>query len=445
MQGFYPRQHADRKIIPFLLILVLLFFKFIPFPVISTIGFAPENFIFLLLGFSLVFCVRTLVQSKGSFLIILLLFLYYSLEFAINLVQGDLGIVFISQIKSILMILAIAAFCSNEKYIVSVIKVFVVLATFSVVFGMLVYFVGEPFISLRQWFTATVSTAETIFIGKGSQLTGLYCIPHIFGYVMAAVPILCFTLFIAEKEFLWMGCLLICSIGLLLNAERSALLMNIVVFALVFWRQKNRFLLLVSLVLCVIAVLLTQHVFVSRSQNIVHQQEASYRSGSLSDRMKTTTSDEVIDRIKWQIHGIRTVLKHPLTGGTQTDYAHEVYAGKMGALSQRQIEKTLASHNHYVNVGLKAGILGWIILAILLWRIAVMLRVDVASFAGKQPLATIALGVKLSVVATLGNAVFHNNGLLSSEFASSTVLAFLMAIYGMVRSYRPTRPIYAAY
>ncbi|WP_028319406.1 O-antigen ligase family protein [Desulfobulbus elongatus] len=445
MKSSYPPQHADRQIIPFLLILAILFFKFISFPVINTFGFAPENFLFLLLGFILIFFVRTLVQLKGSFLIIILFFLFYSLEFIINLLQGDHGIGFIPQIKSIFMIIGIATFCSNEQNIVSAIKFFVVLATFSVVFGLLVYFIGEPFISIRQWFTASSSTAETIFIGKGSQLTGLYCVPHVFGYMMAAVPILCFTLFLAEKRFFWMGCLLVCSIGLLLNAERSALLMNIVVFGLVFWRQKNRFLLLPSLVLCVIAVLLIQHVFVSRSQNVVHLQEASYRSGSLSDRMKKTTSDEVVDRIKWQLHGIRAVLKHPLTGATQSEYAHEVYAEKMDTPSQRQVESALASHNHYVNVGLKTGIWGWMILAILLWRIAVMLRSDMAPFSEKQSLATIALGVKLSVIATMGNAVFHNNGLFSSEFASSTVLAFLMAIYGMVQSCQPTRPIYAAY
>jgi hypothetical protein len=347
--------------------------------------------------------------------------------------------------KSIVMILAIAVFCSNGKYVVSTIKFFVIFATFSVVFGLLVYFVGEPFISIRQWFTASASTAETISIGKGSQLTGLYCIPHIFGYMMAAVPILGFTLFLAEKRFFWIACLLISSIGLLLNAERSALLMNVVAFGVAFWRQKNRFLLLVSLVLCVVVVLLIQHVFISGSQNIIHRQESSYRAGSLSDRLKSTTIDEVIDRIKWQFHGIRTVLRHPLTGGTQTDYAHEVYAGKMSVLSQRQIKNTLSSHNHYINIGLKTGILGWIILAILLWRIAVMLRVDVAPFDRKQNLAMIALGVKLSVTATMGNAIFHNAGLFTHEFASSTVLAFLMAIYGIVKTCQPTKPIYEAH
>ena len=445
MQRFYPPRHATRQIVPFLLILFVLFFKFIPFPVINMFGFAPENFIFLLILLCLVFCMKIVISSRIDLLTILLLLSFYALEFTINLFQSEPLALIFPQMKSILMILIIASFCNNERRFVLSVKFFVTMVTVSVIFGLMVYFIGEPFITIREWFTAGASTSETISIGKGSQLTGLYSVPHIFGYMMAGAPILCLALFFAEKRFIWLLFLLICSIGLLLNAERSAFMMNVIVFGLVLRREKNRFLLFVSLLLCVIVVLLIQHVFVYRSQNMVHLREASYRSGSLNDRMKSTTLDEAVDRIKWQFHGIRTVLKHPLTGGTLADYAHEVYADRMHTPSQRQIENTLASHNHYVNVGLKAGVWGWMVLAILLWRIAVMLRVDVAPLAEKQPLAKIALGVKLSVVATMGNAIFHNAGLFSPEFASSTVLAFLMALYGMVKSRQPERPIYAAY
>ena len=63
-----------------------------------------------------------------------------------------------------------------------------------------------------------------------------------------------------------------------------------------------------------------------------------------------------------------------------------------------------------------------------------MLKTNTSIFVSDQPLVVLALGVKLSVVATMGNALFHNAGLFSGELASITTLAFLMALHHMSQS-----------
>ena len=435
---FYKKQ----RIFPFILVLSVFFIKFVPFPMITFLGFAPENFIFLLLAIYLFLNSSIIFESKSILFIISLFSVFYLLELFFDILQNEPSISIAPQVRSILLIFSVAFFCSNKERFILSLKFFVSLIVFSVVFGAFVYFIGEPFISIREWFTRSASTYESAFIGRGSQLTGLYGLPHIFGYVMAGAPILCFTLFLAVRRFVWLVFLLISSVGLLLNAERSALLMNVIVFSIILWRQRNRFLLFIALSLCVIIIAIFQHIFIPASidtedtynTNISGQYRTSYRAGSLNDRLNTTTTGEVFDRIKWQLYGIKAVFKHPLIGVTQSQYAHEVYSDSLSAPNQKQIERTLSPHNHYVNVGLKAGIWGWIILSALLWRIVIMLKTNTSIFVSDQPLVVLALGVKLSVVATMGNALFHNAGLFSGELASITTLAFLMALHHMSQS-----------
>ena len=443
MQNIFRQQYHGRNTIPNILIFLLIFINFVPFPPKGPIRFAPENLIYFFVILYILFNFKSVLNSKIDFSVILLFLLFFSLEFSINSFQGEPLRNFFPRIKSTILIFFIAVFCRNENDFMRMIKFFVLIATFNVLFGLLVFFIGEPFISIRIWFNEWSGT--TIRIGKGSQLAGLYGMPHVFGYILSAVPILCFTLYINEKKIFWLFCLLICSVGLLLNAERSALLMNIIVFLILILRQRNRILLFFLFALCTCFVMIIQHQIVAPAQDIVHADEASYRAGSLTDRLKSTTSGEVFDRVKWSFYGIKTVLKYPLTGGTEADYAHEVYGDTSYVPTQSQIEDTLASHNHYVNTGLKAGILGWIIVILLLWRIVTLLRMDPSLFTDNQSFVTIIFGVKLALFAALGNAFFHNNGIMNSDPAASWMLAFLMAACSILHTHQPTIGGHAEY
>lgn len=441
-------QSRNNKKLPLMLILTVLFFKFIPIPPLGGLGVAPENFVYLFTFFYFLINIADLKYlNRKIYVVIMLLLIFFFFEFTFNLFQGESIRTVVSKLKLVFFMLFVTTFCATEKCIIKVLKFFVILSLLSVIFGFLVYFIGEPFTSIRQWLTAGQSTSETIIIRKGSQLTGIYCVPHVFGYLMAVLPVICLSLFMAEKKFIWGVGLFVASIGLLLNAERSALLLTTLIIGIIIWRQKQRIILFVTLFLCVFLTIIFQNWFMSAHATNSFREEASYRTGSLAERMKSSSVEEFIDRIKWQLHGVRTVLKHPFIGATQKDYAREVYSDNrnMIGVSSRQIKTVLAPHNHYVNVGIKAGIWGWLILAALFWQIGSVIKSDFRRMGMKDNIVTIVLGLKLSVIAVLGNAVFHNAGIFSAEFASTTVLALLLALYGVAQSQQQERTVYATY
>jgi len=113
----------------------------------------------------------------------------------LSLVRGEHVVNVISDIRTVLYVMFIVVFLgSNRNRLIKLLKLFVILTVVSVIFGMLVYFVGEPFASIRYWLGKSQSYNWDIFVGKGTQLSGMYCPPHIFGYMMGVVPVLCFAL-----------------------------------------------------------------------------------------------------------------------------------------------------------------------------------------------------------------------------------------------------------
>lgn len=420
-----------------LLLILFLFIKFVPFPVIKSIGFAPENFVVVLMGIYLWFNFSRVAALKGRIVAVLVLMtLFFVLEYLFDFLQGEPFRIPVASLRMVLSMMFIVIVCTTERRLLFAIKLFLVMMVVSVVFGTLLYLFGEPFSSVRAWFVQSTSTATT-FIGKGSQLTGIGVQPHVFSYFLAVTPILCYSLFLSERKNIWILYLLILCVGLLLNAERAPLLFNIIVFAVAFWRQRNRLLLLSVLVLSASVVFGAQHLIGNVSSGGSPQRAAVLVTGNLAERMKKSSINEVIDRIKWQMYGIRTVLKHPFSGATKRDYSEAVYEGRVAYISASRSDKTLEPHNHYVNAGIKGGIWGWLILVLLFFQIRAMLKYDFGYTNTGGPIAAVALGIKLSVVAVLGNAVFHNAGIFDAEFATCTILAFLMALYTITSGKKP--------
>jgi len=416
-------------------ILLLLFFtiKFIPFPVIKSIGFAPENIIIMLMGIYLLFHFTKVILLKRKIIVVLFLIAaYFVLKSLFDFLHGEQAKIPLDSIRMILSMLFLIVVCTTERRFLFAIKIFVVLTVINVLFGMLVYLIGEPFISVRQWFVASNTTsiaAKVVIIGKGSQLSGIGMPPHAFGYLMAATPILCASLFLAERKNIWLLCLLVCFVGLLLNAERSAFLMNVVVFAVFILQQRNRLFLLCIFVLCTGITFGAQYIIRSASVDSASNQEASFTYGDMSNRIGKTNINEAMERIKFQMNGIRTVLKHPFSGATNRDYTEEVLAGKVAVITDRRLNTTMAPHNNYVNAGIEIGIWGWLIFILLFIQIKHMLKYDSGYANMGISKAAVDFGIKLSVVAVFGNALFHNPGIFSADFATCTILSFLMALY----------------
>lgn len=415
----------------FFIIQLLLILHFIPLPRLFGMPFAPVNLVFLFSGLFLFikFNIFARLNKRVFFLFVLLIF-YFFMEFSFSLIRGESGGSVIGKLRIIYFMFFITVFLISEKHILSLIKTFVFLTVFSVIFGTLLYLFGEPFTTIREWLAGSQSTTETIIIGKGSMLTGIYCIPHIFGYLLAITPIICLSLYFAEKKIIWMVFFTVCLIGLLLNAERSALLMNVFVISIFIIKQKKRAMMIFVILFSFMGFVLAQkHLFID--SKTLDASEANYTTGNLSERLAETSLDHVIKRLEWQLYGAGVVLKHPVLGATSEQYSMEMRKIRLGSSLSMSSAKELAPHNHYVNVGLKAGILGWGVMGIIFLIIIRIFFSDISSKLNNDKLKKNVIGLKLSVIAGLGNGIFHNAGLFSAELATCVSLAMLLTLYSI--------------
>lgn len=98
-------------------------------------------------------------------------------------------------------------------------------------------------------------------------------------------------------------------------------------------------------------------------------------------------------------------------------------------LSDYTVSRVLAPHNHYINVGVRAGIPGWLVLVwalFSLWAIHKTVRV-VARRVPRVRMQHICVATGLG--AAMGNAIFHNAGLFSPEIATSVMVGLLLGLY----------------
>jgi hypothetical protein len=165
--------------------------------------------------------------------------------------------------------------------------------------------------------------------------------------------------------------------------------------------------------------------------------------GTLADRFGGTSFDEVVDRIMYQVHGITSVLKHPVIGPTQREYAREVIGeggvvfsecgggGDPGApqsLHQRWRPRRCA------------GLAGccWPACGRCGRRSAGVRHTRCRTHPDLRIPWYLCFSV--GVLAVMGNAVFHNAGIFTPELATSTMVGLLLALYRQVMRRTPRRP-----
>lgn len=414
----------------FWLVVAIITLNFIPFPKLPLIHIAPINtfyyigLIFLFLYFA------TILNFDYYVLIILLLLVSYGFVVqCCSLVKtGEFHDLY-DRIRDIEYIFLILIASQKEEQLHTLVNIFIVLSFLSTVFGAMVYFIGGPFISLRSWLVQSMSTGS-IPIGVSSQLTGLYSTPAIFGYVMASAPIVSYGIYQMTHNRWWLAMLLVLLLGLILNAERSALLMNVVVFYLCMRHtNKNPFKIIGFFLLVYCLMTGAVHMVKAFKGKAAHPADGALQHGTMMERLGKGGLDEAVNRIAWQVNGVRTVLRYPLLGATEEQYEATVRAGNPRSAGPAFGESIPYPHNHYLNTGLDAGVLGWAGTAALFLMLRKLHVKAVKKLAKVPNLWPLYASVGLGMLGAMGNGFFHNAGIFSGELASCTMLAFFLAFH----------------
>ncbi len=414
----------------FILLAVIMVLQFVPIPAVWGLPIAPMNAVFYIVMLYAMYALTKILRFQKSALIFLsVLTVYYVAKQALFFIKGIDQVFLYDNIRDVLYVLLIMLVCKDSGILIKSSKIFVVLSCLSVIFGMLVYFIGGPFTSIRSWLVQSMSSSE-IRIAVRSQLTGIYCLPAIFGYLMASVPILCYGIYSVTKKTRWLIMLIILLMGLVLNAERSALLMNCIVFFVWFRKMgKNPFKIVgFCLVLyCIMAVGAYAVKVIIDKPSARH--DSRYQYGTLMERMEGSESKQVVSRILYPVNGIKAVLRHPLLGATKAQYEASFTASQRRSLGLSPGDTILYPHNHYINTGLHAGLLGWGVTLYFFYRLRKMHREGKRMVSEDPQIKLLYTAVSLSLFAVMGNALFHNAGIFTGEFASCSMLGFFLAMY----------------
>lgn len=412
-----------------LLVSVLIIIQFFPIPPLPGLGFAPENLVFLVTGLYMMRRILRMLARDRRVMQLTLLFLSYALLRAFhNLVHGIEPVVPFEHLRITVFMLALAEVGAHEETMRKLIKLLLVIAAIQIVFGLLVYVFGQPFAGIRNWMLRV--NVNEAFISKGSQLAGLYGPPHIFSYMLAALPVLSITMFLLERRLAWLGWMLLMLLGLFINAERAAMAALTICALTLVWKSSRALgsVLLVAIVgLSVVGV---QQVVGYLSASESQQLGSAYSHGTLGERLGETSVGEIIGRIAYSFGGVQSVLQHPLVGPSRAEYVREAL-GKDSSelLASDEVQGTLASHNHYVNIGVNAGVLGWVValwFLNVLWRIH---RISVERYRRNRAAYIRHCGISLALLAAMMNALFHNSGIFSPDLMTCCLIGLLVADY----------------
>ncbi len=430
---------------PFLVVILLL--QFFPIPKLPGINLAPENFVF---AFALLACwpvlTRLGLRSGKVSVVAIAIVLFGFLDWIHDFLQADAIGNPARHIRETIVILLVAEVASHEKTRLRLMKLLIGIGVVQVAFGSLVYLFGEPFSTIRDWMLQSAVDEGARVIGERSRIAGTYGAPHILAYLFAALPMLALALYFIERRVLWLVALLVMLAGLFLNAERAAAGFLFLGMFYVLWRSGQR-----AKILSLLAVFAVMFVVLQLALDRFLQAApgpmsapTSFNEGTLTDRFGTSTVDELIGRLMYQVHGLASVVKHPLLGPTPAQYAAEVTGTSSMMLSDYVVSRVLAPHNHYINVGVRGGIPGWLLLAwalSALWAVHKTVRA-LARRAARLRMQHICVATGLG--AAMGNAIFHNAGLFSPEIATSVMIGLLLGLYRDSIGTRPDRSRRAA-
>ncbi|MBT3168509.1 MAG: O-antigen ligase family protein [Candidatus Cloacimonetes bacterium] len=382
---------------------VLIFLRIISIYKVPFIPIAPDNIFY---GFIfLIFVVFNKLYSAAfnkQIKVILLTYVFYQLlkMFTSYLEIGRTEILQWWILRDYFLLVSFVITINRQNFY-KYLKWFTIVLSISMLFGLLIYFIGEPFASLRL---KIINNPTMHYYGKGERVVGLNYSIFSFAYPLTILPILLLTIYkISSKHYLII--LMVFSfLGLILNGERISLALASFVMLLLINRWFNAGRKIFLLIFLVLAIILFQSVMLSSDKN-------QDTIGAVS-RIQSTTSDELSIRFYKQYAGLVTVFKHPLTGGTNNNFKNETYAlyGGVGNYS----------HNAIINIGMYAGFGGWLLFMFFFSNI--LSQIKKMSLKSK----IINQGVVFSFASLMGVSLFHNDGIFEGETVSLILLGFIL-------------------
>ncbi|MBF0138529.1 MAG: O-antigen ligase family protein [Magnetococcus sp. DMHC-1] len=401
------------------LLMLAVFLEFVTLPKIPGTGLAPINFV-LMVGLGYLFLntnrLQEMPREARAIMAILLIFniwdyvLGYFLdkpdhEFPATAIRTAIELTLFSVLVRTPEELRRLAMAAGLGILVS--------ATM----GLLIYFIGEPYQSIRDWMLQSTGVSKGVS-GQRLWLSGLSGEHFMFGYLVGGAPVLALTLARAYASRFWALSVGLFLVALYYNAERAPLVMAIpaLLYLIVRWNLHRGFLVPMLVILIMTGYLWKEFGATRSSMNNLHSQ-------TLFDRIKG--GEDTTDRFHWLASGIKSVLNHPLTGASRLDYGSEFLGIRMKILDPKLFIPY--AHNHYVNLGMNIGIPGWILGYMFLINIFRALRRFKAGVRGDPLLEILQPGLTASLLAVLGVALFHNQGVFFEEPLSIILTGLALA------------------
>lgn len=414
-----------------MLFLVILL-SFVPVPKLSGLYVAPIN---VALYAFILFALCNLPQvskvlHKDTTALVLTFMVYVALDSMVGYFRDGVGFSDFDHIRKIILLFAILFATRNEGEYEKLFTMILAMIIINELFGLLDYFFGGPFETIRTWFVA--DDASAAMLGKGHRIAGFFNSIFSFSYVIAPAPIMIYTKYLTEKRPIWLLALFFSFLAIILNGERSALLMAAVCLVLLILFQSEMRVRNAILVLVVSALSIAAMLPLTRS---VSGHLSSDRRTLIYRLQNPQAGEQVSGRILQQLAGMITIWKKPGLGPTEKDYQKEVHSlfssfssrGSIMRVDRYAGRELPAPHNHYINIGMHAGLPGILVFCLFIYfliRICLQFNLHTLS---NQRFHLYSLGTNLSLLAVLGNACFHNTGVFFAETTTWCLIGLVCA------------------
>lgn len=306
-------------------------------------------------------------------------------------------------------------------------KIVTICIGFSTIFGLLVVYFGDPFISIREYLIGVAYEETQMMPEYGiikeediSRLIGFSKSIFAFSYLLVILSISSFCLFqfsnTKKGRTLWGIVFLISILGIFSNAERSAL--TVIFLGLLFLLNKTIFYKrkkIISLSILIFIFLLSYFV-------LMPMHEEKY---GLAERIRGMETVETKARIYQQIAGIETILRNPLGVHNYEDYLN--IAVSYPEIREHYRNQVTAPHNHFINVGFRSGWFGLLLVIVIIVYISKSIKMFRENIKHDNQLMWIYYGVVVAFIANLVNSLFHNTGLFFAEPGGLLMLALIGA------------------
>jgi len=410
------------------LYIIIALLSFIPISKIPLIKIAPINLILYLTIILLSFFIHELKECLSSVIVIfLLIFLAYSLyDFGLNYFKSEYTVNIFANFRRVILVILTIFIARREAGFKFAFKVILIMITISTFFSIFIHLFGEPFKSVRD---LILFNTEAISLGKGERIAGFAASIFAFSYQITSAVVMAYGIYLAERKLHWIFFFGLLTLGLILNGERSSALMSVscLIFMLLFNDRKK----LIQIAFIVLPVIFTTFLVLNFSQPQGNHLNSNEQT--LLNRLGEQIEGEFTGRVLQQLAGVVVTLKNPIYGGTDKAYQKELFIlqswlkRKKHFVVKLSFKEYPAPHNHYVNIGMHAGVTGlamFILFFILLLKIISQFQENTRT---NPNMRFYYLTTVYALFAVLGNAIFHNNGIFFGEITSWFLVGLVCA------------------